>query len=325
MIASAADAASLRVTPLRTKRWHRVEMLVALAGVAGLAMLAIATLTPQGRERLDVLPSWSLPVLAAAAVYAVGHLLRGLRLVVLLHDSRVGARRILSVHLFTAGLALLLPFRLGDLPRIRATGVLVGNMSRGLVAVVLERLLDVAVVLSLGLVATVTAGGSMTAFAPVLIFSTIFVVSAVAALTLLPAYLRALSLYIVRRPQAPGGERLLEVLDRMLHIVDQAPHLLRRRTSTLVLLTTLIWMAELSALGIAVPALGGDPVQLARGLLSFLSSLSSGSVALASQPGQSPPYRTVLLVPLLWASAVSGMLLARQMLPRLIRPGRSSW
>jgi hypothetical protein len=84
-------------------------------------------------------------------------------------------------------------------------------------------------------------------------------------------------------------------------------------------------MAELSALGIAVPALGGDPVQIARGLLSFLSSLSSGSVALASQPGQSPPYRTVLLVPLLWASAVSGVLLARQMLPSLIRPGRSSW
>lgn len=264
-------------------------------------------------------------MLAPTAVYAFGHLLRGLRLAVLLHDPVVGARRVLAVHLFTAGIGLLMPYRLGDVVRVRATGVLVGSTSRALVAVVLERLLDVGVVLGLSLFAAATAGGSMTRFAPLLVLSGVFVLLTAAAVTVLPAYLRALSLYVVRRPDAPGGEGLLGALERLLHVLDEAPHLLRRRTPMLVLLTALVWVAELTALGLAVPALGQDPVRLSRGLVSFLSSLSSDSVALLPQPSQSPLYRAVLLVPLLLASSVSGVVLVRRLLPRLAWRGMPSW
>lgn len=322
---SAFDRATVQTGPVWRQRARQVEVLVLVAGVAVLVVLAVGSVTPTGRDRLQLAASWSVGLLAAALVYALGHLLRALRLAVLVHDPVVGARQILAVHLFSAGTGLLLPFRLGDVVRIRATAVLVGSTTRGVVAVVVERLLDVAVVLGLTLVAAGAAGGSLRALAPLLALSTVFVLLAAAALTVMPAYLRALSLYIVRRPDAPGGERLLTVLERALLVVDQAPQLVRRRTSTLVLLTALVWIAELSALGLAVPALGQDPVRLSQGLLSFLSSLSSGSIALLPEPGQSPLYRAVLLVPLLWASAVCGVLIARRLLPRLARERRPSW
>ncbi len=59
----------------------------------------------------------------------------------------------------TPGVSLLLPFRLADLFRTRLTGVLVGSTTRGVVAIVLERSLDLGVVL--GIVAAATAPGAV--------------------------------------------------------------------------------------------------------------------------------------------------------------------
>lgn len=332
------DRATLDRRPSRARQLAGVERLALVAGIVVLGALAVATLVPAARARLQLTTTPVGPLVAAAAVYALGHLLRGLRLAVLLNDPVVGARRILAVHLLTAGLSLLLPFKLGDLVRMRITGVLVASTARGVVATVLERSLDVGVVLAIAVVATATSDEVVGLVTPLLVLSGAFVVATVAAVTVVPDYLRALSLYLVRRPAAPGGLRLLAGVERVMVVLDEVPRLLRRRTPTLVVLTGLVWSAELGALALALPALGGDLVRLSGALATFLSSLSSGAIALF--PGGSeqalgtwPPgdmleglafeqYRTVLLVPLLWASVAAGVALRTRLLTPLRRARR---
>ncbi len=333
----ARDMALVRRRSTWSQQLSKVEAAALLAGIVVLAGLAAGTLVPIVRQRLGLTGRASAALLGAAAIYSLGHLLRGLRLAVLLNDPVVGVRRVLTAHLFTSGLSLLLPFKLGDLIRMRVMGVLVGSATRGVVAIVLERSLDVGVVLGIAIVAAATATGTAQLLTPLLVVSSAFVVATIAAVTVVPDYLKAMSLYLVRRPAVPGGVRLVAGLERVMIVLDEAPRLLRRRTPTLVLLTGLVWSAELVALRLAVPVLADNLIRLAGVLASFLSSLSSGSIALL--PGsleraltgvpllqvlhssQLRVYRTVLVVPLLWASASAGVL-ARTALVGSRRPGR---
>lgn len=321
----ARDSALMRRRSTWSQQLSPVETAVLLAGVVVLAVLATSTASPGVRHRLGITDQASVALVAAAAVYAFGHLVRGLRLAVLLNDPVVGVRRIMAAHLLTSGLGLLLPFRLGDLVRMRVTGVLVGSTTRGVVAIVLERSLDLGVVLGITVVAAATAPGTVHLLTPLLVVTGLFLGVSVAAVTVVPDYLQAMSLYLVRRPAAPGGARLVAVMEQVMVVLAEAPRLMRRRTPTLVVLTGLVWMAELLALRLAVPVLADDVVRLTGVLAAFLSSLSSGTVALlpgslqraltkppllgALDPDQVSTYRAVLVVPLLWASAVAGVLL----------------
>lgn len=326
--------------PTWPRQLSRIEAGMLTLAIAILAALAASTLLGAGRHRLGLTGRPSATLLAAALAYCLGHVVRGLRLAVLLNDPAVGVRRILATHVLTSGISLLLPFKLGDLVRMRLTGVLVGSTTRGVVAIVLERSLDVGVVLTISIVAAVTGEGAVPLLTPLLVVSGAFVLATVAAVTIVPDYLRAMSLYLVRRPATPGGARLITGLDRVMVVLDEAPRLLRRRTPTLVLLTGLVWSAELVALGLALPVLAQNVGRLSVALATFLSSLSSGSVALLpgslegalarvpllAQLGndQLQAYRSVLVVPLLWASAAAGVWAG----PRLVthhRRKQSAW
>lgn len=328
----ARDLATVRRRSSWSRRLSRVESTALAAGVALLALLAVVTLLPAGRGVLRLDADVTVPLVAAAAVYVLGHLLRALRLAVLVKEPVVGTRGILSAHVLTSGLGLLLPFKLGDLVRMRVLGVLMGSTTRGAVAVILERSLDVGVIIAISLVAAATTAGSTPLVTPLLVVSVVFVLATVAAVTVVPDYLRAVSLHLVRRSDTPRHVRLVVALERVMVVLDEAPKLLRRRTATLVVLTGLVWLAELAALALAVPVLAADLARLSTALASFLSSLSSGAVALipgalerALGHGQVlagvdevrlEGYRVVLVVPLIWGSALAGFLVRDVLLGR---------
>lgn len=282
-----------------------------------LAVLAVARPSALDLTRPSVA---DLPVLlVASVVYALNHALRALRLAVLVHDPLMRLRSVLRLHLLSAAAALLTPFRLGDLVRVRLVGVFVASPSRGLVVVWLERALDVAVIVVLLLVSRVGSGGALELWSPLLLLSAAFVAVTVLLVTVVPENLHALSLHLVRR-SGPGEIRVLAAIERTLLVLTEAPRVLRRRTLTLLLLTVLVWSAELLTLALVVPALADSPQRLAAGLLTLLSELASGAIAvapgsggdLADVPGAKGTgalYLFVVIFSLLAAGAVAGAVL----------------
>lgn len=304
-----------------SRRLTRIELAILRLAVVAMAVLVVLCIARPSVLGVDFAlgADRTLALLGAAVAYAANHALRALRLAVLVHEPMMRLRSVLRVHLLTAGTALLTPFRLGDLVRVRVVGVFVGSGSRGLVVVWLERALDVAVVAALLLVSR--GGTSMELWSPLLLLSAAFVVVTVALVTVVPENLHAVSLYLVRR-RGRGGLRLLRTLERSLLVLAEAPGVLRRKTVTLVLLTVLVWSAELITLALAVPALAGGPSQLAAGLLTLLSELASGAVAVlpgsggpasSGGPGAATggPYRLIVLGFLLAGGAAAGTLLFR--------------
>ena len=114
-----------------------------------------------------------------------------------------------QVHLFTAGLAVLLPFKLGDLVRIREVGRRDGPVRTGLLAVWLERTMDAAVLAVLVIVAAIGVPDSLGAADAVPRRDGDVRRRDVVLITVVPDNIRELMLHLVRRP---FGERSVSAL-----------------------------------------------------------------------------------------------------------------
>lgn len=307
--------------PLATLR--RLERLVLGAGVLGLAALAVAVVVTPA--------TFSLPSLgagedagrfaAATAVYALSHAFRVLRLALLTYHPGLRLRRVLQVHLLTAGLSVVLPFKLGELIRVRELGVVLGGLRAGIVTVWLERTLDAAVLALLIVVCAVALPGSLTRLTPLLVVLCVFVAATVALLTVVPANLRLVMLHLVRRRTSERGVTALVALREVLAVLRPAPERLAGRLPTLLLLSLFVWAAEVAAVSIALPRITADVSQLSTGVLSALASVSSGSTPLMAafgerlaealadfgSPADPSAYRQVLVLPALVAAAVAGV------------------
>ncbi len=200
--------------------------------------------------------------LAAAATYLLAHLVRGMRLFLLLYDGRVQVRGVVGTHLVAAAVSHAIPFKLGEIYRVVAVGGLLRRWSRAVMAVWSERLFDVLVLMALvaGLAAIERAPGfDPTAF---LVLGAVFLFLSGFVFLVLPESLHLLIRYVVTRHNSRGSLRLLELSERLLAVVARASRVLRTRWATVTWLSLAIWGLELCALALATRAVApviGEP------------------------------------------------------------------
>jgi len=333
------------VTALGLPRRGRLQAAGAFAAGAelrllwlGWAALAAAALAVLFKPSLFDLPAVAgtgrtAELVAAAGLYMLSHVLRFLRLALLIHNPAIRLRRVLQVHFFSAGLGVLLPFKLSELVRVREVGVVTGSLRTGLLAVWLERTLDAAVLAVLvGLVA-ISAPESFGLVTPLLVVVTAFVAVTVVAIAVVPGNIREVMLHLVRRPFGERSVGALKLMRGALSMLQEAPAMLRGRLPSLLLLSVFIWVTEVSVIAVALASADLGPTGLSTAVLSLLASVSSGATALMASSGDRLAealggvagiglYRLCLVLPLLaggaWAAA---LYLPRRRRRPLVRPG----
>ena len=308
----------------------RIEHAILCVAVAALATLSVLVLAAPGSFDLPRLVAGTDlgTVVAGTCVYTLGHVFRFLRLALLTYRGGVRLRRVLQVHLLTAGLAVMLPFKLSDLVRVRGVGVVLDDVRAGIVTVWLERALDAAVLTVLIGVCAAAVPGSLELLTPLLVVLCVFVALTAVLLTIVPPNLRLVMLHVLRREGSERDVKALVALRQVLATIRPAPDLLRGRAATLVLLSVLIWGAEVAAVSVAVPGIGAELSQLSTGLLSLLSSVSSGATALFPSSGERlsealvrvgtgsgdvSAYRAVLTITPLIAGTIGGVAYLRRL------------
>lgn len=254
-------------------------------------------------------------VLAAFALYASGHLLRIVRLMLLLGNARLSVRRLAAFHFFTSGVGLAAPLRLGDVFRAVELGSLTGGVVHGITFVWIERVLD-AVFLTPMLVLLIfltvgelpDAAGTYGGFV-LTIFS--FVAASVVLVALVPDNLRRVGTYMIRRYERPWTLLVLRGIDEIRAAARRVPLLLRGKLASLLALSMLIWLFELASFAVALLSWepGANPF---TGLLAFLSQTAGGALpaVLASLGRQSLAYQTYIaaaLIPLAFAALAGGL------------------
>ncbi|MDY7545040.1 hypothetical protein QN360_12395 [Glaciimonas sp. CA11.2] len=179
-------------------------------------------------------------------IYGLGHLLRAIRLGVLLGAGQ--ARSLLAMYFYTAACSAIIPFKLGELVRINEIAWWSGGYWRGLLIVWIERVFDV-IALGTMVVLIIGTGAEEPKDIGLLLWAiSSFVFLSVLFFFILPEQLCSLNLHVIRSYRGKKALRILRMIESCYELFDQVRPLLAGKLITLSLLTFFIWVAELLAL-----------------------------------------------------------------------------
>jgi hypothetical protein len=124
-------------------------------------------------------------------------------------------------------------------------------------------------------------------------------------------------LHLVRRPYGERSVPALRLMRGALATLEEAPAMVRGRLPSLLLLTVLIWAAEVAVVSVVIPGIDLGLTGLSTSVLSVLAGVSSGATALMpdsgarlvealeeiGNPARVDLYRACLVAPVLVAGA----------------------
>lgn len=284
---------------------RRVNATTTLSGGIALALLtavclAVVLLTEHS-ALADALArvAWG-PFAIAAAVYLGAHLVRALRMVIVLGDSARSMRDVVVAHAGTAAAAALVPFKLGELVRIVAFGRASKGPVHGLTAVWIERTFDAAVITAVGAGAMMLRPDAVAHIAPVWLVAAAFLIATAMAITVLPENIGMVKAFLLRRYTTDWSLRALDAAHRLREALHASRRLIRGKVATLGMLTALLWLLEAVALAMLVEGVVLTATGLTAGILSVLSHVVAPiGHAVQELDASLPIHRLVILTTLL--------------------------
>ncbi|MGY8523764.1 lysylphosphatidylglycerol synthase domain-containing protein [Paracidovorax citrulli] len=256
---------------------------VGLAGrvlfvLAMLALLVHAAMSlPYFTQVLSRLSDGGALAAVGILAYLGAHMLRALRLAIIAGGHEISLRRLTSVHFATAGVSLLLPFKLGEVYRIFELSQVAGGLRRAVQTVWMERAFDVAALVVMMLVVAVAPMGAAAVFAPLSAAAALFIVLTVITFVVLPGNLRTLSLFVIRRYRSERAVTALRALDGALRFVESGRQLLRNKQGVVGAVSAFIWALEVASFGLVVAAIGPAAEPLLESFLAYVSTASFGA------------------------------------------------
>lgn len=268
-------------------------------------------------------PWWLL--LPGALLYLASHLLRALRIFLLLYDGRVRALPTLGTHLHAAGVSALVPWKLGELYRIVMFDRLAQKPVRCLMAVWVERIWDGAALLVLLPLVAATTGAWPAGLPGLLAVAAGFLFASGFLFLVLPENLNLAKRYLIVRQRGERALWLLAWVDGLHGLLTTAATLLRYRILTMGWITIGIWSLEGAALLAVLQAVDAGSGAAAGVLVDRLtgfgpwSAPAAGSAEAAYRAATLDTLVVLALALLAWA-VIAG--LARWLRENL--PGRTA-
>ncbi len=234
---------------------------------AGLAAVSEAGVLVDGFSRFH----WPDAV-AVALLYLGAHLLRILRMLVLLGDSIGSVRAVAFAHAATAPVSALVPFKVGEIARVYAFGRASDGFLHGLRTVWIERTFDAAVIAAAGVAALATLDQTA-GLLPVTIAAFSVLVLTGVAITVLPENVGMVKAWLIRRYSTGWSIRALAFLHDLGMALRESRGLVQGKVATLATLTFALWGMELAALYFLMPVAADELQALVAGLLAVLSDV----------------------------------------------------
>lgn len=220
---------------------------------------------------------WSA-IIGACSLYLLAHLLRALRLVVMIQDERVGLRETFTAHFVAAGASLFIPFKLGEVFRIAEVARLLRSPVRALLLVWSERVLDLLAITGAMLVALIFRKDLFESTALGIFLTLAVVAGTFVALLVMPEQLESIKLLLIRRYRGAWSLGAVRAVDASQRLLMHAPDAMKRRPATLIALTAIIWTLEVASLALLLPAAAGALGATLSATAFFFSQLFPGSM-----------------------------------------------
>lgn len=215
-----------------------------------------------------------------AVVYLASHIMRSVRLYVILLDFERSFRRILALYATLTFVNRMFPLKLGEIFRFSEFTHTLRSPRLALVVIATERFFD-AIILSWLLLYGLMLDASILSDTPVLLI----VLSSVIILGILfyrglPGFARYLRYLAATRSRGPRGLTALRIAAGLDDIWSDIHRMLRGRAIVLALISFVVWALEIATMGLIVKLLAGQSAADFPGaLLRALDSMLAAGVA----------------------------------------------
>lgn len=190
-------------------------------------------------------------ILIAALLYFLSHFLRCIRLSLLAVPLLgMSVRTAVTLHLYTAPVALALPFKLGELFRVQQIYAASRQLTATLVMVVVERLLDASVLLIICIMLYLWLDTPSERLETMMRLTILINLLAVVVFVVAPPALNSLQRYMVLRHTNLRARVLMASVDRIRATTRLGYDCISGSVPSFFLITALIWGTEVSAIGV---------------------------------------------------------------------------
>jgi hypothetical protein len=215
--------------------------------------------------------------------YLFSHFLRSLRVAIMIGRQDFSLINLVGKQFYTNGINLILPFKLGEVYRIVEFNKIFKDPERTFLTIIAERSIDFLFLFSGLFAALYLTEYNILDLQLTILIGCLFIASVLFIYYVLPENIRWLKLFLAKRYSKNWVVKVLGLIHKFYTVIINIKLILKRKLSTIILLTTLIWLSEIAGLFFITDYLTEWPYFLLLAFFVFLSSLiPSGSLGLGA-------------------------------------------
>ncbi len=212
-----------------------------------------------------------LNLLASTIFYLFSHLLRALRITVMLENHNYSMSNLVGKQFYCNAVNIIIPFKLGEIFRIVELNKLVKDINKTFITIIAERAIDFFILFCGLFTALLIENYQLIQLKFTIALGVLFIISVLLIYFVLPENIKTVNLFLAKRHKGNIVISFLSFTNRIYNVIASLRIIFKNRSSTIVLLSLLIWGCEI--LGF-VYVLSYLDIKLTF-LLSFLVFLSS--------------------------------------------------
>jgi hypothetical protein len=186
-------------------------------------------------------------VVLFGVLYIISHVVRMIRIYILLIETKVNVKELLTTYYTTSWVNFVIPFKIGEIFRVIEYGRLSNSFKRGLAVVTVERFFDSSVLFALVIAYISFSQNPITSYVPLVLVLVAFLVFAILFFLEFPSTYRHLNRLLTSSSQTKKGPMLLGLLLNIRSLHEDIKMLMRGRTALVLFLSISIWLIEIMA------------------------------------------------------------------------------
>lgn len=214
-----------------------------------------------------------IKLFASSLFYLMSHLLRSLRISVMLEQQNYSLSALIGRQFYTNAVNLVVPFKLGEIYRITEINKLVKDLNKSFITIVAERSIDFFILFCGLFISLLVENYQLFQLKYTIGIGIFFITSVLFVYFVLPENIRSINLFLAKRHKGPLIISFLAASSRIYFVIDQLRKVFKKRYSTILLLSLLIWSFEILGFIYVFGFISNIKIDLLLAFMVFLSSL----------------------------------------------------
>jgi hypothetical protein len=173
------------------------------------------------------------------------HILKLERLYLILYGEKIKKSDFIKTYCKVTPVSVIFPYKIGEFFRMYCYGMLIDNVLKGIIIILLDRLMDTMALITVIILVWIFNGGSMVSFVYLLLIFLLFMFIVYSAF---PKVYKFWKRYFLREKASEYNLKVLKFLERLNTVYCEVESVAKGRGTILYCISLIVWGVEIGSL-----------------------------------------------------------------------------